>query len=144
MKLYIPEIGTVLQLEKDWTFMLHTERRNEALTLAADFPRDTAYKYSFRSKSGAEANILGWVKYDGWDWKKLHTLPAGSVLTLDRIYIRKGVSEFSSLSFNLSRKSVNPDFSKFAKNINTMTGRCRFWAKLDDANKIEFSDLQPA
>lgn len=81
------------------------------------------------------------MKYDYYNWKAEYTLPAGSILTLDRIYIRKGVSDFSSLSFNLNRKSVNPDFSMFAKNIHTQPGRCRFWAKLEDVNKIEFCDL---
>lgn len=142
MKLYVPEIGTVLQLEKDWEFTLYTERRNAALAKAAGFNYDLS-DWIVRSNNGEESLRNGWRKAKSYyDWQKEMTLPAGTILTLDRIYIRKGVSEFSSLSFNLTRKSVNPDYSDFAKNIYTMTGRCRFWAKLNDVNKIEFCDLQ--
>lgn len=142
MKLFVPEIGTVFQLEKDWTFWLHTESRNEALVNASNFNRDNTSRYSIRAASGEVAKINGWVKYSYHDWKAEYTLPSGSILTLYRIYIRKGVSDFSSLSFNLNHKSVNPDFSQFAKNIHTQGGRCRFWAKLEDVNKIEFCYLQ--
>lgn len=136
MKLFVPEIGTVLQLTKDWWFFLYTERRNEALAVAAGFSYETSRPWNMRTDVAAND---GWLKAKSYyDWYKRVTLPAGSILTLDRIYIRKGVSDFSSLSFNLDRKSVNPDFSLFAERINTMKGRCRFWAKLADVNTIEF------
>lgn len=47
----------------------------------------------------------------------------GCTLTVDRIYIRKGASEYDSVSFfveGLAPKKI------------------RFWAKLDDCNNIEF------
>lgn len=55
------------------------------------------------------------------------TLPKGSVLTVDRIYIRKGqgYGKFSSISFYLTL----PQKSK-------QKGRLRFWAKLKDVNTI--------
>jgi hypothetical protein len=65
------------------------------------------------------------------------TIPAGTVLKVDRIYIRKGLSEYSSITF-------------FAKDLGevTRTNRwsnrtvkkksLRFWAKLEDCNNIEF------
>lgn len=57
------------------------------------------------------------------------TLPAGSVLTVDRIYVRKGQGDFSSLSFFLAG-GKKPKAS-------------RFWAKLSDCNNIEFEKVEP-
>lgn len=57
------------------------------------------------------------------------TLPKGTILAIDRIYIRKGGSDFSSISF-------------FIKNLPKVKGektkRPRFWAKLDECNTIQF------
>lgn len=47
-----------------------------------------------------------------------YTIPAGSILTVDRIYIRKGQGSFNSLSFRYNKK--------------------RFWVNLSDVNNIEF------
>ena len=69
------------------------------------------------------------------------TLPKGTVLAVDRIYIRKGASDFSSITF-------------FAKGLgetevkNRWSGRTtkwkaqRFWAKLSDCNQIEFELME--
>ena len=56
------------------------------------------------------------------------TLPAGDLLTVDRIYIRKGVSGFDSVTFGL-KQSSHPALAKVK--------RRRFWAKLADVNSIE-------
>lgn len=57
------------------------------------------------------------------------TFPAGTVLKVDRIYIRKGSSDFSSISF-------------WAHGLPTPLGKkpkaARFWAKLQECNKIQF------
>lgn len=50
------------------------------------------------------------------------TLPAGTVLKVDRIYIRKGMKDFSSLTFT-------------AKLAN-MKKAARFWVKLRDVNRM--------
>jgi len=65
------------------------------------------------------------------DWRKEMaatkvTLPKGTVLKLHRIYIRNGSKDFDSVTFNASRIS-----GKKVKG-------CRFWVKLDDANRMEF------
>ena len=52
-------------------------------------------------------------------------LKAGQVLTVDRIYVRKGASDFSSITFNYIGAPKG-------------SGRVRFWAKLADVNTIEF------
>lgn len=143
MKMFIPEIGTRFSLETDWTFCLYTENRNEALVNASNFPRDACGWWVSPSSKGA-AERAGWIVDDEERpcyWKRLHTLPSGTVLSVDRIYIRRGISEYSSVSFNLDRKSVNPDYSMFAQKIANTKGRCRFLAKLSDVNNIEFTLL---
>jgi len=70
------------------------------------------------------------------------TIPKGTVLTVDRIYIRSGNHEFSSVSFRINKakgKAKQQDDNPFHVGI-------RFWAKLDDVNNIEFTfeeDDQP-
>lgn len=67
------------------------------------------------------------------------TLPAGTKLKVDRIYIRKGGSEYSSISFTTGDlgsvviSASNPWRSdRKAKSL-------RFWAKLSECNNIDFN-----
>lgn len=76
MKLYIPEIGDVIGLDKDWEFTLHPESRNESLIKALGF------KFDYRTTKPIAA-----------------ILPATTLLAIDRIYIRKGQVGYSSISF---------------------------------------------
>lgn len=115
MKLFIPEIGTRLKLTADWTFSLHYERRNAPM-------------YEFQTGEKWE-----------WNWRVNNTpalpvtLPAGSILVVDRIYIRNGASDFSSLTFRAllskDKKSFKAPFGKAG---------VRFWAKLAEVNTIEY------
>ncbi len=69
----IPSIGDQLILDKDWTFTLWNEYRNETL----------------------------WALQDGKS-KDKHmrvTLPKGTELRVDRIYIRKGIKDYDSITF---------------------------------------------
>jgi hypothetical protein len=118
MRLHIPEIGTQYRLTADWTFNLYFEYRNrgfgEALGITPPirtprYPGDTGPRYAWTQES----------KFTSV------TLPAGTVLQVDRIYIRKGNEEFSSLTFRVVGKRNQ-----------------RFWAKLSDVNQIE-CDLLP-
>ena len=109
MKLFIPEIGTKIKLTADWKFVLYNEYRNRGLRNIILKPFNNTY-------SGQ--NIIV-------------TIPEDTTLTVDRVYIRKGVSDYSSITFNIS-KQANP------KHIYAGT---RFWAKLSDVNSIEFELL---
>jgi len=127
-RLCIPTIGTTLTLEEDWTFPLHHERRNQK------FGKDNY---------GVD---LDW---SDWRWKrdpvtgkneksynKPHeiTLPAGTVLKVDRIYIRskaKDYRDYDSVTF-LCNTHVTP-----AKGRKQGLVRGRFWAKLADVNAAE-------
>lgn len=133
MKLYVPEIGDELTLTADWTFALYNEYRNETLMEVINDPRQTTY--------GQSDSIPC-------------TIPAGSVLKVDRIYIRKGISEFSSLTFLWKGMRTNPkDIERDMVSIGYGTSQkstytvkkparpVRFWAKLDDVNKIEFEKV---
>ena len=106
MKLYIPEIGDKITLTADWRFQMTIERRNDVVT------QYFLKLESFRnSRDGEKFEII---------------IPAGTVLTIDRIYIRKGVSDFSSITFYIY-ESIYKDLKK-----------ARFWASLTDVNKIEY------
>lgn len=70
------------------------------------------------------------------------TLPTGTVLAVDRIYIRKGSSDYSSITFwakGLGESEVKNRWSKISRKWKLH----RFWAKLQDCNKIEFEMLTP-
>lgn len=49
-----------------------------------------------------------------------YSWPAGTILEVDRIYIRKGAADFSSVTFKIRGKKV-----------------IRFWVKLEDVNRID-------
>ncbi len=118
--LYIPTIGDVLTLAEDWTFTLHAESRNMDLHhLLSDPPRHS---------NGA-------IDYHNYVREPIPvTLPAGSVLKMDRIYIRKGVSDYGSVTFWLTDC---PNKAWAPKKVGgTAVGRLRFWVKLHDANTM--------
>ncbi len=107
MKLYVPEIGDKLKLIKPWSLALFTESRNTGVLEFFNLP----FSWELRETSNKV------------------TIPKGCILTVDRIYIRKGLTEFSSISFfieGLAKKKL------------------RFWAKLEDCNNIEFDIVSQA
>ena len=122
MKLYIPEIGDSIQLSKDWTFNLYMEHRNYSLyTLITGKSHEDINK---------EINNFYYTNGDNWAnfYKSKiisYTFPKDTILKVDRIYIRKGAEDFSSLTFyvTINKKAY------------------RFWAKLEDVNNIEFNNV---
>ena len=110
MKLYIPEIGDQFVLSSDWKFTLHNERRNETLMKKLNWE----FKW--------------YPERDGSDKTRELVISKGTTLKVDRIYIRKGNSDYSSLTFFIG----SGDWKG-----------CRFWAKLSDVNNIEFDDAKP-
>ncbi len=112
-KLYIPALGDHIKLTADWTFLLFPESRNETLYahLGLEYPRRV------------------------YDAKPVRvTLPAGTELGIDRIYIRRGNKEFDSITFNLL--GVPTQKLQYGAKM-----RVRFWAKLAAVNTIEFESL---
>ena len=113
MRLFIPPIGAVITLEKDWTFTLYKEYRNDNFAEAL--------------KLGKEIKSTRWGACR--DWKdQMVTLPAGTKLKVSRIYIRNGVQDYNSVTFWAENKEL------FGKK------KPRFWVKLPEVNNIHFKD----
>lgn len=146
MNLYIPEIGDKIKLLEPWTFDLYNEDRNATLM---DVTNDD------REVQGIKLTT------------KPCTIPAGETLKIDRIYIRKGLSEWSSITFlwvgmrsqnkmvertvvpvsvlrpHLFHSGSNIPLKQPSYTIQEMkpSRAVRFWVKLEDANKIIFEKV---
>jgi hypothetical protein len=158
--LSIPEIGDHLRLTSDWTFPLYDEYRNKSLwDLYECDEKPNAVDYDLEVKALEAEREAIFNKYRNNQQRPFHfiitdpvdearlsevsykinllsqkrvdiTIPVGSTLTIDRIFIRKGMSDFSSLSFYL-RDHPGHTFKK----------KPRFWAKLEDCNRIEYESI---
>jgi len=161
MKMYIPSIGDQIRLLADWNFNLQNESRNSTLweIVTGEVMKDEWHWVDFNDSSkGRVGQIIIPV-----------TIPAGEVLKIDRIYIRKGADEFDSITFFWKGRSTTsrtkervaqalemPTYtlSDILSGTKTNTSvrvirehryevkipsrSVRFWAKLEDVNKIEF------
>ena len=137
MQMCVPSVGDKIRLTEDWEFPLHFEYRNESLINRLQPNRHVSY-----SDTGSIIAIL----------------EAGTVLRIDRIYIRKGKSEWDSITFVVSEAPNDKDRAKVQKararrwvgadevktvpdDIQKFKG-ARFWAKLDDVNEIQFEKVE--
>jgi hypothetical protein len=152
-KLHIPRLGDHLILGADWHFSLIAESRNESLIKAtgvdAQTATDLAYSWAGQirkaqwDKCASSALSAGWIfDMKNHDPKSNYnygvasfpfTIPTGAILSVERIYIRRGQADFDSVSFSLIRDSVKG--TEFGDKL-PKKGRVRFWAKLDDVNEI--------
>lgn len=106
----IPDIGTVIKLESNWQFRLYSERRNDIIL-----------------------RLIG-KEYAGYQDRNKHhdvTILAGAELSVDRVYVRKGASDYSSITFHLRKNGVLWFDGKEIK------AKGRFWAKLSDVNQMK-------
>lgn len=132
MKLFIPEIGDELTLVQDWHFETICEHRNDSLFEASEVPPEQRWeKLSDRSR---------WNHYrDGYDhYRPLRAnfvLPKDTVLKVDRVYIRKGNEDFSSITFIIVNGPDKRVVSK--KNKGLAPKAVRFWVKLQETRNIE-------
>jgi len=111
-QLYLPEIGDQLRLVKPWTFLLYNEGRNKGLWDALGIKLSKG-----RRENGS------WIEPKPVEV----SLPEGTLLTVDRIYIRQGMKEYSSVTFRSILKGIKK--------------KPRFWAKLGDVNNIQFDPV---
>lgn len=113
MKLYIPGIGDIIKLTKEWTFEIEEERRNY-IFLTKFFPekKDEFERYPIFNKR----HIC------------LISLPPETELKIDRLYIRNGLSGFNSVTFKIVEVPIELSHLK----------KKRFWAGLKFVNQIEF------
>lgn len=110
-KLYIPNLGDIIELTKPWTFTLYPESRNSSLltTIIKNFE---------------------WCKSKKTGYKV--TLPKGTQLKFSRIYIRQGQDDYNSVTFYINDIPSGSIKEKLGKK------KARFWAKLEDINTIEY------
>ncbi len=127
MKLYIPMLGDELILSKDWEFLLFDESRNESLFTylgRKETPADSTYwtKFrvwafftetgqlpSYRQEEFGKAPPADPIEAGAAIRAKL---PAGTTLIVDRIYIRKGADDFSSITFRAKGLRTEPKVRK--------------------------------
>lgn len=129
MKLYVPACGDRIVLSAGWTFPLVLEHRNMRFAKAAGL---------------LPAGERGWDVYEGERYRsrlaeREVTLPAGTVLECDRVYIRQ---------FNRSRVREDEDYDSITWRALRPEGRRRrgepapphgrFWVKLSRCNGLEF------
>ncbi len=147
-QLFIPHLGAQIILDQDWTFKLYFERRNATLLAGMVGQKKIGVPYRWGNSDNELTTKLGEagiriLTNDTSDEEKADmdgthkvladrndpfvycTLPTGTYLTFDRIYIRRGVSGFDSVTFRTNKNCPEPNFR----------GR-RFWAKLDDINNV--------
>lgn len=124
--LFVPELGTLLTLWGPWEFTLYPEHRNRKLGEKLGFYKNNHWvikgiegRNSYSAHDWDRENER-WVFHDEWNI----TLPADTILRVDRIYIRKGNKEYSSMSFWIK----NGEYKG-----------ARFWAKLEECNQIIFN-----
>lgn len=127
MKMNVPCIGTHFTLTQDWPFTLYHERRNMTLVAALGV-----------SKSGYTGKGYSFGEHEKGTYKAIETevvFPAGTVLKVDRIYIKRSESTPHGLNkggeYNSITLRVVKDHPE--KKVN----KKRFWVKLYDFNQIE-------
>lgn len=91
-----------------------------------------------------QRRILDQVLYDQWQalrqemYKTVNIttfLDAGTILRVDRIYIRKGIGEYDSLTFCIDDCPDKELVTK--KKGGTAARQIRFWARLDNVNTMD-------
>jgi hypothetical protein len=123
-RLIVPDIGTVLRLAEDWTFDLYEEYRNKSMMNAVGLSYQSRYHP------------------DGMpNWQV--TLKAGAMLSVDRVYLRKGAGDYSSLTFFVRSKPEatavrdGKEYKLAGKfRMPGVSGAVRFWVKLADVNTM--------
>ncbi len=140
MKLCIPSIGDELRLTEDWTFPCFTERRNIDFIkkMRPDVIPEDASRYTHNDTQSVAI-----------------TVPKGSLLSVQRIYIRSGKKEWDSITFALREvpRALPPEpepatagkgrkKKPTAPKKTTKKATGRFWAKLRDVNEIECEPVE--
>lgn len=119
----------------------------EKLAAAQDFERKHRTKESttgwgyrrldFHTDSQEEEAAALWAAYQAVRDPSVEvTFPKDTQLTIDRVYIRKGASEFSSITFFIGDSPMK-ELMPVKKGGRWPGGQRRFFARLADVNKIE-------
>lgn len=135
MNLFIPELGTKLRLLRPWEFKVINEARNLSIAKLLEVQSPTnryplgavqgrSYFYTSQSRSVSGKWVSEECEEKSFEPERktsyTYTFPIETILTVDRIYIRKGAKDFSSVSF-----------------LTQVGGkRVRFFARLVDVNNL--------
>lgn len=109
MRLFTPDIGTLLKIEQDWQITLYAEYRNRKLFDILGIPFKTT----------------------------VIDLPKGLILKVNRVYIRQGLSQYSSITFTCSKPKTKLEREQSPNNIKFAGSK--FWVKLHECNGLEIS-----
>lgn len=131
MILCMPTIGQKVRVldGQTWKFKLYQERRNygamEYFT-GAEPAISTFYDDFVGGEGGWRAT---WGQPNRVEPERKHIpaeLPECTVLTIDRIYLRKGAGDFDSVTFIVNNAKIPGKKGVHA--------RVRFWVRLEDVN----------
>ena len=150
MRMFIPTIGTKLRLTDEWRCTLKQESRNwltiDLLTPGEETAADrynAAWDMDWRGAYQLpEAERMALLaasqrRTDAFNEAQFDlVLPVDTVLSIDRIFIRKHLDQFDSITFQIEDCPEERFRSK--KMGGTAKRKPRFWVKLDEANTIEF------
>ncbi len=119
MQLYIPACGDRITLSDPWTFTLYSEYRNvEFGKILGLIPKDQNRYSSYYGK-----DLVGYQA----------TLPAGTILECDRVYIR---------TFNKANIREANDYDSITWRVIRPNGKAapkqRFWTKLSECCAIQY------
>ena len=142
MRIFIPELSTKLKVMKDFVFetneyeMYELGQKTPGFTVLSDnyskhdnYLRDcnNALNRWRRSKLDADYVEVLRIKEEGSENSSLKILvkiDSGMILNVERVYIRKGASDYSSLTFRAmqykNEKLNNVRFYVALKYVNTM------------------------
>lgn len=159
-RLFIPPLGTEIELAADWHFRLFDEHRNDKMINLLAPPRPQRAIDGFwglsREERADAMNESGWEREGGpfqpgddhscYGVAKFAPimLPAGTKLKIQRIYIRQGQKGFDSVTFTVSGLPADAadKVPALAKKKPKDVGR--FWVKLEDANQMAVtSPIEP-
>ena len=141
--------STKIENEPERDYILKYPTYDEFYDKHASFlggPSYDAYQKECRRIEEESESYQAYLKaYDDWRARaeKLVmedievTFPAGTVLAVDRIYIRKGSSDYSSITFYAKGLGESEIKNRWSGKTTKWKAQ-RFWAKLQDCNNIEF------
>lgn len=109
-QLYVPPLRARFTLLEDWTFPLYPEYRNH--TFMKFLGKGESYSFWVKDPITGESVKAPPVPV---------TIPKGTVMYIDRYYIKNGAGDYDSITFR----------AMYGKRTQ------RFWAKLKDANRIQ-------
>ncbi len=126
MRLYIPACGDRVTLSAPWTFDLYLESRNFEFAKIRGLVPEASKLYAFYDRGSASGYKMVSV-----------TLPAGTVIECDRVYVR---------TFSKAQVDVSTDYDSITWKVIGPKGKAvpksRFWTKLPDTYAIEYDAVE--